>query len=129
MADPAQATPEEGMVGDDALAPLMRVASSIVLAVGLLITLLLLTEDPIKPFHVVLNACAAGVGLLGLMCLRWGRVRWAGLWLIWGTWGVTIAVAWLNGGVRGPNLLSFPVMIVFCGWVGSPRCCSSASAA
>ena len=84
---------------------------------GTLIALLLLRDSPVSWTHVLLNL---GAGVMGAVAVLLGRLRrWqpAALVLVWGVWGVVAVVAATNGGLRGPNLLNFPVLIVFSGWV------------
>ena len=88
---------------------------------GTLIAALLLLDHPLSWTHVLLNLSAGAMGGVAVLLGRLHRWHQAALVLIWGVWGVVSVVAATNGGLRGPNLLNFPVLIVFAGWILGAR--------
>ena len=100
---------------------LVRAGSWMVAVTGTLIAALLLLDQPLSWTHVLLNLSAGTMGALAVLLGRMGRWRQAALVLIWGVWGAVALVAASNGGLRGPNLLNFPVLIVFSGWILGAR--------
>ena len=88
---------------------------------GLLIAVLLALDEGQHRLHVALHLALAlqGLGVLGL--IHRGRERAAALLLVWGLWAIASAVAATNGGVRGPNLLTYPVLVIFSGWLLGQR--------
>ena len=126
-----------GLHDDATTQQLVRAGAWMVAVMGTLIALLLLRDDPVSWTHVLLNLGAGAMGAVAVLLGRLRRWHQAALVLVWGVWGVVAVVAATNGGLRGPNLLNFPVLIVFSGWVlgcappcGSPEprarcsCCS-----
>ena len=107
---------------DATTAQLVLAGSWAVLVMGSVIAaLLVLLDQTLAWVPVLLNLAAAALGGAGVLLGR--RQRWdmAALVLIWGVWCVAALVAANNGGLRGPNLLNFPVLIVFAGWVLGAR--------
>jgi diguanylate cyclase (GGDEF)-like protein/PAS domain S-box-containing protein len=100
---------------------LVRAGSWIVMVTGSLISAALLLDEPVSWLHVLLNLGAGAMGALAVLLGRMGRWHHASLVLVWGVWGVVSLVAASNGGLRGPNLLNFPVLIVFSGWILGAR--------
>ena len=88
---------------------------------GTLIAALLLLDRPLSWTHVLLNLSAGAMGGVAVLLGRLHRWHQAALVLIWGVWGGVSVVAATNGGLRGPNLLNFPVLIVFAGWILGAR--------
>jgi len=119
---PTSTPPVPAPHDDDATTQqLVRAGAWMVAATGTLIALLLLRDDPVSWTHVLLNLSA---GAMGAAAVLLGRLRlWhqAALVLVWGVWSVVAVVAATNGGLRGPNLLNFPVLIVFSGWILGAR--------
>jgi len=91
------------------------------MVIGTLISALLLLDTPIAWGHVLLNLGAGAVGAAAVVLGRMRRWRLAGMVLVWGVWGISVVVAANNGGLRGPNLVNFPVLIVFAGWLLGSR--------
>ncbi|CAN7533250.1 putative bifunctional diguanylate cyclase/phosphodiesterase [Acidovorax sp. LjRoot194] len=100
---------------------LVRAGSWTVAITGTMIAALLLLDEPLPWARVLLNL---GVGVMGAVAVLLGHLRrWhqAGLVLVWGVWAVVAALSASNGGLRGPSLLNFPVIIVVAGWVLGAR--------
>ncbi|MDH4418969.1 MAG: EAL domain-containing protein [Acidovorax sp.] len=96
---------------------LVRVAGWAVMLLGIAIGLLLLWDEPVQPVRIGLNFLAALVGGTALLLARWRRWTLATHLLVWGVWVSVSLVAARNGGVNGPNLLNYPVIIVLAGWL------------
>lgn len=100
---------------------LVQVCSWAVILVGSAVALLLLNEPPVQWWRLGLNLGASMVGLVALGLARRGRWRLGAHVLVWGVWGMVSLVAAGNGGVQGPNLLNYPVLIVAAGWLLGAR--------
>jgi len=100
---------------------LVRVGAWTVMLAGTTIAALLLLDRPLSWTQVLLNLGAGAMGGLAVFLGHLQRWRQAALVLIWGVWAMVSVVAANNGGLRGPNLLNFPVLIVFSGWILGAR--------
>ena len=89
-------------------------------AASILAVLLAFDHGPGSPrvlLHVLIAAADGGAALL----LRAGRSRAAGMVIVGGYWlGVTFIAA-INGGLRGPNLINYPLILVIAGWLLGAR--------
>ena len=100
---------------------LVRVAGWAVMLLGGTIGVLLMFDDPVQPMRIALNLVAATVGAVALWLARQRRWTQAAHLLVWGVWVSVSLVAARNGGVNGPNLLNYPVLIVLAGWLLGTR--------
>ena len=100
---------------DPTLRKLVQVTGWAVTLIGCLVALLLLRDDPVQWNRVVLNLCAGLVGVTALVLAHLRRWLLAAHVLVWGVWVFVSLVAAGNGGVKGPNLLNYPVLIVLSG--------------
>ena len=96
---------------------LVRVAGWAVLLIGCSIAALLALDAPIQIHRVLFNLGAGLVGGLALLLARMRHWRLAAHLLVWGVWLFVTLVTARNGGVHGPNLLNYPVLIVLSGWM------------
>ena len=96
---------------------LVRVAGWAVLLIGCSIAVLLALDAPIQIHRVLFNLGAGLVGGLALLLARMRHWRLAAHLLVWGVWLFVTLVTARNGGVHGPNLLNYPVLIVLSGWM------------
>ena len=97
---------------------LVRVAGWAALAIGGGIALLL-ALDPVgqSTSRILFNLGAGLVGGLALVLARLRHWRLAAHLLVWGVWCFGTLVTVRNGGLHGPNLLNYPVLIVLSGWM------------
>jgi len=97
---------------------LVRVAGWAALAIGGGIALLL-ALDPVgqSTSRILFNLGAGLVGGLALVLARLRHWRLAAHLLVWGVWCFVTLVTVRNGGLHGPNLLNYPVLIVLSGWM------------
>ena len=102
---------------DPTIRKLVQVTGWAVTLIGCLVALLLLRDDPVQWSRVVLNLCAGLVGVVALVLAHLRRWLLAAHVLVWGVWVFVSLVAAGNGGVKGPNLLNYPVLIVLSGWL------------
>ena len=100
---------------------LIRVAGWAVMLLGGIIGVLLMFDEPVQPVRVALNLVAATVGGAALWLARQRRWTQAALLLVWGVRVSVSLVAARNGGVNGPNMLNYPVLIVMAGWLLGTR--------
>jgi len=96
---------------------LVRVAGWAALVIGCALATVLAMDSAIQQSRVLLNLGTAVVGGAALVLARMGQWRLASHLLVWGVWLFVTLVALRNGGVRGPNLLNYPVLIVLSGWM------------
>ena len=96
---------------------LVSVTGWAVMLLGVLLGLLLMLDESVQPARVALNLVASAVGGTALLLARQGRWTQAAHLLVWGLWVSVSLVAARNGGVNGPNLLNYPVIIVLAGWL------------
>lgn len=76
------------------------------------------------PFLSVLVQLHIGVGLVGLtsaILIRSGREELGAIVMIWGYWVGSAALTSSMGGLRGPNLINFPLIVVIAGWILGTR--------
>lgn len=86
--------------------------------VGSLIVTLLLLFDPTKTLlQLALNFGLVPVGLAALMLIRAGKFRAASALLVAGLVAVELTLSWRLGGINGPNLLSYPLIMFVSGWL------------
>ena len=131
MSDPAQPPQPPQAVPSVAAAPvppavdaedrlrhrLTLLAGAALAGAGALITGLLVTDPHGNALHIWIHVALTALGL-GVLSMAWsGRDRPAATLLVWGMWSLCTLVALTNGGVRGPNLLNYPVLIIFSGWL------------
>src|SRR6476660_4195366 len=100
MTAPASTGSFDGQDATTAL--LVRTGSWTVFITGILISALLLLDQPIVWPRVLLNFGAGLIGAVALWLGQSGRWHRAGLLLIWGVWVVVVSVSALTGGLRGP---------------------------
>ena len=109
-------------VGFDRSVARLLLSIAVVMAVagfGLAIALL---QD--RPFLSLLVQLHIGLGLVGLasaILIRSGREKLAAILMIWGYWIGASALAMSNGGLRGPNLINYPLIVVIAGWILGTR--------
>jgi diguanylate cyclase (GGDEF)-like protein/PAS domain S-box-containing protein len=117
------ANPMGSLAQEDATTEqLVRAGAWTAMVIGSVIAaLLFLLDTPVLWLHVLLNLSAGVVGAVAVLLGSLRRWRLAAMVLVWGVWGVAVVVAAHNGGLRGPNLLNFPVLIVFAGWILGAR--------
>lgn len=100
---------------------LVRVAGWAVMLLAGTIGVLLMFDEPMVPARVGLNFVASMVGASALWLASRQRWKQAAHLLVWGVWVSVSLVAARNGGVNGPNLLNYPVLIVLAGWLLGAR--------
>jgi signal transduction histidine kinase/ActR/RegA family two-component response regulator len=105
-------------LSDDPVASrILHVAAALLCFVGFALAILLSFDYPLLSSRVLLHIGIGATGGLALVLVRVGRELAAGTVLVWGYWlGVTV-VASINGGLRGPNLINYPLLVVVSGWL------------
>ena len=75
---------------------------------------------PLTSIQVILHIVLGCIGIGTLWLLHSGRRTLAGWVFFSGYWtGVTVVAA-INGGLNGPNLLNYPLILVTAGWLIGP---------
>jgi signal transduction histidine kinase/ActR/RegA family two-component response regulator len=109
-------------LSDDPVASrILYVAAALLCFVGVALALLLSFDYPLLSSRVLLHIGIGMAGGVAFVLMRSGRKLAAGTVLVWGYWlGVTV-VASINGGLRGPNLINYPLILVVSGWLLGTR--------
>jgi two-component system sensor histidine kinase/response regulator len=108
-------------IDDPDIVRLLRISALLTSVIGFALAILIVTEDTPSSLRVNLHIGIGLVGLLALYLLHQGLGRAASMVLVWAFWGAVTLVAFNNGGLRGPNLINYPVMIVIAGWILGAR--------
>ena len=109
-------------LSDDPVASrILYVASALLCFVGFALAILLSFDYPLLSSRVLLHIGIGITGGIAYALMHSGRNIAAGTVLVWGYWlGVTV-VASINGGLRGPNLINYPLLLVVSGWLLGTR--------
>ena len=109
-------------LSDDPVASrILYVAAALLCFVGFALAILLSFDYPLLSSRVLLHIGIGMTGGVAFVLMRSGRKLAAGTVLVWGYWlGVTV-VASINGGLRGPNLINYPLILVVSGWLLGTR--------
>ncbi|MBI5607849.1 MAG: response regulator [Deltaproteobacteria bacterium] len=106
---------------DPVASRILRVGAAMLAVAAAALALALTRDHPWWSVRVLLHVALSGLGVVGLLLVGRGYGRLAGLLLVGGYWlGVTY-VATINGGLRGPNLLNYPLALVLSGWLLGSR--------
>lgn len=76
---------------------------------------------PGYPLRIVVSWLLGVVGLISWVLLMLDRLKMAVIVFGVGTWAVLTLLAFLYGGVASSTVFVFPLLILFSGWVVSPR--------
>lgn len=96
---------------------ILRVAASILALAGFSLAILLGMDNPLLSWRVLLHVFIGAVGVLAFYLLHRKRHDAAGSVMVWGYWLGATVVAVINGGLRGPNLINYPLILVISGWL------------
>jgi signal transduction histidine kinase len=106
---------------DPVASRILHVAAALLCCVGFALAILLSVDYPLLSSRVLLHIGIGITGGVAIALMRSGRKIAAATVLVWGYWlGVTV-VASINGGLRGPNLLNYPLILVVSGWMLGAR--------
>jgi diguanylate cyclase (GGDEF)-like protein/PAS domain S-box-containing protein len=108
---------------DDKHIPLLRIAIWVMLC-GALVFVALLLDSP-QQYQSRIYACAGLAGLAaGALAVlhRWGTVATLRL-LALGSWVLVTVTSFVGEGVRAPILISYPIILIFAGWLLGARTC------
>ncbi len=108
--------------GDDPVATrILQVAATVMCAAGFALAALLSVDYPLLSSRVLLHLGIGAAGAVSFILMRSGRRLAAGTVLVWGFWLGATVVAAINGGLRGPNLINYPLILVVSGWLLGAR--------
>jgi two-component system sensor histidine kinase/response regulator len=96
---------------------ILRVAAIVMLVAGFALAILLSADNPLLSWRVQLHVFIGAIGLAAYYLLHRGRTDIAGTVMVWGYWLGATVVAVINGGLRGPNLINYPLILVISGWL------------
>ena len=106
---------------DPLLVRLLGLTAALGTLTAAVLAVILAQDKGLYSLHVVLHLLLTGVGGTALWLLRQGRHNAAATVLIGGYWLVVTAIAATNGGLRGPNLINYPLILVMSGWILGTR--------
>jgi signal transduction histidine kinase/ActR/RegA family two-component response regulator len=105
--------PSEDPVADR----ILRVAAILLCLAASALAALLGTDNAWDSPRVLIHVFIASVGGVAFLLMQTKRRDLAATVLIGGYWiGVTFVAA-INGGLRGPNLINYPLILVISGWL------------
>ena len=100
---------------------ILRVAALVLFVVGFALAALLSLDNPLLSPRVLLHVLIGAVGGVAYFLMRHGRHHAAAMVLVWGYWAGASVVCLINGGLRGPNLVNYPLILVISGWLLGTR--------
>ena len=100
---------------------ILRVAAFVLFSVGFALAALLSLDNPLLSPRVLLHVLIGMVGGTAYFLMRHQRHHAAALVLVWGYWAGASVVCVINGGLRGPNLVNYPLVLVISGWLLGTR--------
>ncbi len=100
---------------------ILRVAALVLFVVGFALAALLSLDNPLFSPRVLLHVLIGAVGGVAYFLMRHQRHHAAALVLVWGYWAGASVVCVINGGLRGPNLVNYPLVLVISGWLLGTR--------
>jgi len=106
---------------DPTAARILRIAAILLAFAGFLLAVLLTRDNDFLSLRVQLHLFLGLAGVVALVLLNRGRSALAGAVMIWGYWVGATVVASINGGLRGPNLINYPLILVIAGWLLGTR--------
>ena len=81
-----------------------------------------LAADPVMPLaRVIINFAVSLVGVLALYLVSIGRQHLAGQLSVGSMWLIVTLLISSNAGIRSPEILSYPVILVAAGWLMGGR--------
>jgi signal transduction histidine kinase/ActR/RegA family two-component response regulator len=108
-------------VDDPIAGRIVYVAAALMCVGGFALAVILSFEKQPPMPRMILNATLGLIGGISLALLHKGFKTIAKQLVTWSYWvTVTIAAA-VNGGVNGPNILSYPLILVLSGWLLGTR--------
>jgi two-component system sensor histidine kinase/response regulator len=96
---------------------ILRVAAIVLTVAGFALAMLLSFDNPLLSWRVQLHVFIGAVGVVAYYLLQKDRPDVAGTVMVWGYWIGATVVALINGGLRGPNLINYPLILVISGWL------------
>ena len=115
----ASMSSEEGF--DRSVARLLLSIAIVISVAGFGLAIALLQDLPFLSLLVLLHIGIGLVGLAAAILIRSGREELAAILMIWGYWIGASALTMSMGGLRGPNLINFPLIVVIAGWILGTR--------
>jgi diguanylate cyclase (GGDEF)-like protein len=94
----------------------LRLGIAALLAGALLTALAQVLLAPQQPMRLVGPALVALIAVVAAVPLHYRKLGLTKLVLAGGSWGAFVGIALFTGGVRSPIAISFPLVILLCGW-------------
>ena len=96
---------------------MLWIASALLFVVAFALAILLSFDFGVTSPRVLIHFLIASAGAFALLLLRSDRVKGAGIVIVGGYWLGVSLIAAINGGLRGPNLINYPLILVIAGWL------------
>jgi len=96
---------------------ILRLGSVILCVAGFALAAALARDNPFLSFKVLLHIVLGLCGFLSLWWVQRKKFQRAAIFLLACYWAGSAAVTVINGGLRGPNLINFPVLLVLTSWL------------
>ena len=108
-------------IDDPVAARILHWAARLMTATAFALAVALAIDKGIASSHTIVHALLGLAGLVSLELLRRDRRTAAGGVLICSYWTIATFVTVVNGGLRGPNLVNYPLILVITGWLFGAR--------
>ena len=103
---------------NDALSKLViKFAAWTILGAGITFAIMFSLDPLIPGLRVIVNIITALLGLSLLVMIRFDLIKLAAHLMIWLMFVIITFSAWRNGGIKSPNMLLYPILIVHSGWL------------
>lgn len=95
--------------------------SWLLIVAGITLGSFLLRDPAIPSARAFINFSVGLLGVIALYLVHSGRQHLAGQLSIWGMWAIATLLLSRNGGIRAPQILIYPVILVAAGWLMGGR--------
>ena len=112
---------KEEIAIDPVAQKILKIGSALLCIVGFALALALAVNNPWVSTPVLLHIFLGLCGGISLGLVRHDQYRRAALLLILSYWVGAAVVTVINGGLRGPNLINFPLVLIISSWLLGSR--------
>jgi signal transduction histidine kinase len=112
---------KEEIAIDPVAQKILKIGSALLCIAGFALALALAQNNAWASTPVLLHIFLGLCGGISLWFVRHDQYRRAALLLILSYWAGAAAVTIINGGLRGPNLINFPLVLIIASWLLGSR--------